>query len=41
MTLCIPVGGYQGFGGTYRHPEDEGDKVLRNVGDNLQDYTMS
>jgi hypothetical protein len=46
MTPCGFVGGYQGFGRTYRlhlnlNPEDGGDKFLRNVGNNLQVHMAS
>jgi hypothetical protein len=42
VTVCNLADGYQSFGVTYRlHLQGGGDKLLRNVGDNLEGYTAS
>jgi hypothetical protein len=44
VTSRSLIGGYQHFGGTYRlllNPDDGSDKFFRNVGNHLQDYTVS
>jgi hypothetical protein len=45
VTPCNIVGGYQRFGGTYlrtdSNPEDRGERVLRNAGNNVPDHTTS
>jgi hypothetical protein len=40
VTPCGLVGGYQRFGGRLP-PEDEGDTYLRNVGNHLQEHSVT